>query len=77
MNLSTEKKTRDLEKRLVVAQGKREGEGGIGSLRLMDANYCFRNRLTMRSCCVALRTRSRYSQRRTTMGEKNYVYVYV
>ena len=48
----------------------REGVGGIGSLGLMDANYCFWNGLTMRSCCVALRTMSRYLQHSTTMGEK-------
>ena len=36
----------------------------------MDANYCFWNGLTMRSCCAALRTMSRYLQRCTTMGEK-------
>ena len=50
----------------------REGVGGIGSLGLTDANYCFWNGLTMRSCCVALRTMSRYLQ-----WEKNYVYMYV
>jgi len=60
MNLSTEKKLMDLENRLVVAQGEGEGVGGIGSLGLTDANYCFWNGLTMRSCCVALRTVSRY-----------------
>ena len=77
MNLSTEKKIMDLENRLVVAWGEGEGVGGIGSLGLMDANYCFWNGLTMRSCCVALRTMSRYLQRSTTMGEKNYVCMYV
>jgi len=41
MNLSTEKKIMDLENRLVVAWGEGEGVGGIGSLGLMDANYCF------------------------------------
>ena len=30
----------DLENRLAVAQGEREGVGGIGSLGLRDANYC-------------------------------------
>ena len=68
MNLSTEKKIMDLENRLVVAWW--EGVGGIGSLRLRDANYCFWNGLTMRSCCVALRTMSKYLQLSTTMGEK-------
>ena len=70
MNLSTEKKIMDLENRLVVAQGEGEGVGGIGGLGLRDANYCFWNGLTMRSCCVALRTMSRYLQCSTTMGEK-------
>ena len=37
----------------------------------MDANYCFWKGLTMGSCCVALRTMSKYLQRSTTMGEKN------
>ena len=72
MNLSTEKKIMDLERRLVVARGEGERVGGIGSLGLMVANYCFWNGLTMRSCCVALRTMSRYLQ-----WEKNYVYMYV
>ena len=72
MNLSTEKKIMDLENRLVVAKGEGEGVGWMGSLGLMDANYCFWNGLTMRSCCVALRTMSRYLQ-----WEKNYVYMYV
>ena len=42
MNLPTEKKIRDLEKRLVVAEGEGEGEGvgWIGNLGLIDANYC-------------------------------------
>ena len=69
MNLSTEKKIMDLENRLVAAPGEREGVGGIGSLGLTDANYCSWNGFTMRSCCVALRTMSRYLQRSRTMGE--------
>ena len=56
MNLSTEKKIMDLENRLVVAKG--EGVGWIGSLGLIDANYCLWNGLAMRSCCVALGTMS-------------------
>ena len=42
MNLSTEKKLMDLEKRLVVAAGERAGEraGWTGNLGLIDANYC-------------------------------------
>ena len=70
MNLSTEKKILDLENRLVVTQGEGEGVRGFGSLGLMDANYCSWNGFTMRSCCVALRTMSRYLQHSTTMGEK-------
>ena len=58
MNLSTEKKITDLENRLVVAWGQGEGEGGIGNLGSMDADYCSWNGLTMRSCCVALGTLS-------------------
>ena len=40
-NLSTEKKIMDLENRLVVACREGEVVGGIGSLWLMDAKYCF------------------------------------
>ena len=52
MNLSTEKKIMDLENRLVVAsgEGKGEGLGWIGSLGLIDANYCSWNVLAKRSC---------------------------
>ena len=43
MNLSTEKKIMDMEKRLVVA--KREGErvGWNGNFGLTDAKYCLWN----------------------------------
>ena len=58
MNLSSEKKIMDLENRLVVAKEVGEGVGWIGSLGLIDADYCLRNGLTMRSRCVALRTMS-------------------
>ena len=58
MNLSTEKKVMDLENRLVVAKG--EGGRWIGSLGLIDADYCLWNGLAMRSCCVALRTISNH-----------------
>ena len=54
MNLSTVKKFMDLENRLVIAKGEREGVGGIGSLGLTDADYCLGNGLAMMSCCVAL-----------------------
>ena len=70
MNLSTEKKIMDLENRLVAAWVGGKGVGGIGSLGLTDANYCFWNGLAMRSRCVALRTTSRYLQRSMIMGEK-------
>ena len=71
MNLATEKKTMDLENRLVIAWGEGEGVGWIESLGLTDANYCFWNGLTMRSFCEALRTMSlRYLDHSTTMGEK-------
>ena len=56
MNLSTEKKIMDLENRLVVAKGEGEGVGWMGSLGLIDADYCLWNGLAMRSCCVALGT---------------------
>ena len=39
MNLSTEKKIMDLEKRLMVAKGKGERVRWIGNLGLIDANY--------------------------------------
>ena len=58
MKLSTEKKIMDWENRLVVAKGKREGVGGIGSLGLIDADYCLRSGLAMRFCCVELGTMS-------------------
>ena len=46
----------DLENRLVVAEG--EGVGWIGSLGVIDADYCRWNGLAMGSCCVALGTLS-------------------
>ena len=49
MKLSTEKKIMDLENRLVAAEGDGEGAGWIGSLGLIDADYCFWNVLAMRS----------------------------
>ena len=56
MNLPTEKKTMDLENRLLVAKKEGEGVGWFGSLGLIDTNYCLWNGLAMRSCCVALET---------------------
>ena len=58
MNLSTEKKIMDVENRLVVAKGKGEGMVWLGSLRLIDTDYCLWNGLAMRFCCVALGTTS-------------------
>ena len=58
MNISTEKKHMDLGNRLVVAKGEGEEEGWIGSLGLIDANYCLWKGLAVRSCCVALGTMS-------------------
>ena len=40
MNLSTEKKIMDREKRLVVAKGEGEGVGGTGNLKFIDAHDC-------------------------------------
>ena len=54
----------------MAAQGEREGAKWIGGLGLTDANYCSWNGFTMRSCCAALRTMSRYLHHSTTMGEK-------
>ena len=39
-NLSTEKKGKDLEKRLGVAKGEGEGVGWTGSLGFIDRNDC-------------------------------------
>ena len=60
MNISSEKKIMDLENRLVVDKGEREGMEWLGSLGLTDANYCLWNGLAMISCCVALGTMSSY-----------------
>ena len=73
MNFSTEKKIMDLENRLVAAWREREGVEGIGGLGLIDANYCSCNGFTMTSCCVALRTMSRYLYCNPTM-EGNSMY---
>jgi len=48
----------DWENRLVVAKGEGEEVGWIGSLALIDANYCFWNGLGIRSYCVPQRTMS-------------------
>ena len=62
MNLSTEKKIMDL-----WLPG---GRGRDWELGIMDANSRSWNGFTMRSCCVALRTMSRYLHRNRTMGGK-------
>ena len=54
MNLSTEKKLMDLENKLVVAKWEWEEVGWIGSLGLIDANYCLRTGIAMISCSTAL-----------------------
>ena len=54
-----------------LGSGGREGVGGIGILGLTDTNYCSWNGFTMGSCCVALRTMSRYLHCNTTMGGKS------
>ena len=40
MNLSTENKLMDVEKRLMVVKGQGEEVGWTGNLWLVDANYC-------------------------------------
>ena len=60
MNLSTAKKSMDLENRPVVAKGEGEGGGWIECLGLIDTDYCFWNGLAMRSCCVTLGTMSNH-----------------
>ena len=42
MKLSTENKIMDMDSRLVVAKGEREGVGWTGKLGLVDANITFR-----------------------------------
>ena len=54
MNLSTEKKIMGIENRLVDAGGEGERVEWLGSLGLIDTNYCLWNGLEMRSCCIAL-----------------------
>ena len=43
INLSTEKKIKDMENRLVVSNGEGERVGRIGNFGLIDANYCLWN----------------------------------
>ena len=45
----------DMENRLVVAKGEREGVGWTESLGLVEANYCIWSGYAMRSCCKAQR----------------------
>ena len=65
MNLSTRKENHGLGEQTCGAWGEGEGVGWIGSLGVSRCNG-----FTMRSCCVALRTMSRYLECSTTMGEK-------
>ena len=57
----------DLENKFVVAKG--GGVGWMGSLGLIDADYCLWNGLAVRSCCVALRTMSSHFWWSLIMGE--------
>ena len=77
MNLSTEKKIMDLEQRLVVAKGEGKGVGWLGSLGLIDANYCLWNGLAMRSCCVALETMSSHLMMEHDNKKKECIHVCV
>ena len=70
MNLSTEKKTVDLENRLVISKREWVGLACIGSLGLIDPNYCLWKGLAMRSCCVALGTMSSHLWWSIIMWEK-------
>ena len=60
----------DVENRLVVAKGEGERVGWLGSLGLTDTNYCLRNGLAMKSCCVALGTTSSHLWWSMIMCEK-------
>ena len=55
----------------ISAQGGGGGSGMDWELGIMDANYCFWDGLTMRSCCAALRNMSRYLHWSMKMGEKS------
>ena len=77
MSLSTEKKIMGLENRLVVSKGEGEGGGWIGSLGLIDANYCLWNGLAMRFCCEALGTMSSHLWWSMIMWEIECVHVCV
>ena len=60
MNLSTEKKLMDLENRLVVAKGKGDGVEWVGSLGLIDADYCLWNGLAVSPSSVLGTTSSHF-----------------
>ena len=60
MNLSTEKKSMDLDNRLVVAMGEGEGVGWTGSLWLIDADCCLWSEWAVRFCCIPLGTMSNH-----------------
>ena len=57
MNVSTERKSFTWRIDLWLPR-EGEGVGWIGSLGLIDADYCLWNGLAMRFCCVALGTMS-------------------
>ena len=69
------KKIMDLMNRLVAAPVEREGVGGIRSMGLSDVKYCSWNKFTMRSCCAALRTMSRYYIATEQREEKKCIHV--
>ena len=71
------KETHGLGEQSVVATGEGEGVGWIGSLGLIDADYCLWNGLAMRSCCVALGSTSSHLRWNMLMWEKKNVYMYV
>ena len=75
MNLSTGKKIIDLQNRLVVVKGEEEGVGWMGSLELIDADYCLWNGLATRSCCVALGTTSLMMEHYNVRKKNVYMYV--
>ena len=50
------KETHGLGEQTCGCQGGGEGAGWTGNLGLIEANHCFWNELTMRSCCIALGT---------------------
>ena len=81
MNLSTEHRLIDMENRLVVAKGKGERVGWMGSLGLADANYYISNGWAIRSCSIAQGTISNHLWQNMIEYEKKnvciYIYIYI